>query len=129
MKIGTLSKKTNCKIETIRYYEKIALLPEPSRSTGGYRIYDTEHLKRLVFVRRSRELGFTIDEIRTLLNLVDGGKYTCSDIKSITLTHLNDIRQKIIDLKKLEKTLSKIASQCTDNSAPDCPIVDALYNS
>ena len=127
MKIGELSAQTDCKIETIRYYEKIGLLPEPSRSASGYREYDDDHLKRLSFVRRCRELGFTIDEIRGLLELVDGGNYTCSDVKQITLEHVNSIRQKIADLKKLEKTLSGIASQCAGDKAPECPIIDALF--
>jgi len=128
MKIGQLSKQTDCKIETIRYYEKIGLLPAPSRSEGGYRIYAENHLKRLVFIRRSRELGFTIEEIRTLLRLVDGGAYTCNDIKAIAMEHMDDIRQKISDLKKLEKTLSRVASQCSGDSRPECPIVEALFD-
>jgi len=128
MKIGQLSKQTNCKIETIRYYEKIDLLPEPLRSDGGYRIYDESHLKRLVFIRRSRELGFTIEEIRALLRLVDGGDYSCNDIKEIAMEHIGDIQQKIMDLKKLEKTLLKIASQCSGDSTPQCPIIDSLFN-
>lgn len=127
MKIGQLSKQANCKIETIRYYEKTGLLPAPDRSTGGYRIYDDDHLKRLLFIRRCRELGFTIEEIRGLLKLVDGGNYTCSDVKQITLGHVDSIRQKIVDLKKLEKTLSQIASKCAGGSTPECPIIDALY--
>lgn len=129
MKIGQLSKQTDCKIETIRYYERIGLLPEPARSEGGYRLYDESHLKRLSFIRRSRELGFTIEEIRGLLKLVDGGSYTCSDVKAITLEHVGTIRQKIVDLKKLEKTLSSIASQCAGDGTPECPIIDALFES
>ena len=129
MKIGQLSKQTECKIETIRYYERIGLLPAPARSDGGYRIYDESHLKRLVFIRRSRELGFTIEEIRGLLKLVDGGGYTCGDVKTITLEHVESIRQKITDLKKLEKTLGRIASQCAGDSTPECPIIDALFES
>lgn len=127
MKIGQLSEQTHCKIETIRYYERIGLLPVPARSNGGYRIYDDKHRRRLSFIRRSRELGFTIDEIRDLLNLVDGGNYTCSDVKAITMEHVENIRHKIADLKKLEKTLSRIASQCAGDATPECPIIDALY--
>lgn len=127
MKIGQLSTQANCKIETIRYYERIGLLPEPGRSEGGYRIYDEDHLKRLVFIRRSRELGFTIEEIRALLDLVDGGNYTCSDVKAITMDHVETIRHKIADLKKLEKTLTHISSLCTGGATPECPIIDALY--
>lgn len=129
MKIGQLSEQTDCKIETIRYYERIGLLPAPARSDGGYRIYDDNHRRRLSFIRRSRELGFTIDEIRGLLDLVNGGNYTCSDVKTITMEHVDSIRQKIADLKKLEKTLSRIASQCTGDATPECPIIDALYES
>jgi len=129
MKIGQLSEQTGCKIETIRYYERIDLLPEPTRSEGGYRIYDESQLKRLVFIRRSRELGFTIEEIRGLLNLVDGGSYTCSDVKTITMEHVENIRQKISDLKKLEKTLTHIASLCAGDATPECPIIDALFES
>lgn len=128
MKIGQLSKQTQCKIETIRYYEKIGLLPEPGRTEGGYRIYSDAHLKRLSFVRRSRELGFTIEEIRALLALVDQDSYTCADIKAITVEHLGTIRQKIADLKKLEKTLENISSQCSGDTTPQCPIIDNLFD-
>lgn len=129
MKIGYLSQQTDCKIETIRYYERIGLLPEPARSEAGYRLYNESHLRRLSFIRRSRELGFTIEEIRELLKLVDGGSYTCSDVKTITLEHVETVRQKIADLKKLEKTLARIASQCTGDGTPACPIIDALFES
>ena len=129
MKIGELSAQTDCKIETIRYYEKTGLLPEPTRTASGYRDYGDDHLKRLSFIRRCRELGFTIEEIRGLLELVDGGNYTCNDVKKITLEHVGSIRQKIVDLKKLEKTLSQIASQCTGDGTPECPIIDALFES
>ena len=127
MKIGALAKSTNCKVETIRYYEKIGLIPEPARTDGGYREYRDAHLRRLVFIRRSRELGFTIEEIRALLNLVDGGSYTCGDIQALTMEHLENIRQKIADLKKLENSLAKIASQCSGEEVPECPVIDALF--
>ena len=128
MKIGQLSEQTDCKIETIRYYEKIGLLPEPLRTESGYRKYSEDHLKRLIFIRRSRELGFTIEEIRALLKLVDSRDYTCSDVREIAMEHIADIRNKIADLKKLEKTLSQIAAQCSGDSTPECPIVEALFD-
>jgi len=127
MKIGELAKSAECKVETIRYYEKIGLLPNPERTEGGYREYIDVHLRRLVFIRRSRELGFTIEEIRALLELVDGGSYTCGDIQALTMEHLENIRQKIADLKKLEKSLAKIASQCSGEKVPECPVIDALF--
>ena len=129
MLIGTVSTETGVSIETIRYYEKIGLLPAPRRSDCGYRIYDENHLKRLSFIRRSRELGFTIEEIKALLNLVDQKNFTCGDVKTITMQNLENVRQKIADLKKLEKTLSSIASQCAGDETPECPIIDALFDS
>src|SRR3546814_908405 len=77
--IGTLSGRTGVNIETIRYYERIGVMPKPPRSVGGQRVYDAGHLKRLAFIRRSRELGFSLDEIRALLRLVDGGDYPCGE--------------------------------------------------
>ena len=128
MLIGTLSKRTGCHIETIRYYERIKLLPKPPRSEGGHRLYDREQVKRLVFIRRSRELGFSLDEIRTLLRLVDGKRYTCLEVKTITEKHLGDVGKKISDLRRLQKTLRTISSQCDGGLVPDCPIIDALFS-
>jgi MerR family transcriptional regulator, mercuric resistance operon regulatory protein len=124
---GGLSKRTGCNIETIRYYERIGLLPEPPRTSGGHRIYDDDDLKRLTFIRRSRELGFTLEEVRELLGLVDGGDYTCAEVKTITVAHLNEVRQKITDLRNLERVLDDMVSQCDDGMIPDCPIIDALF--
>jgi len=126
--IGKLSKATGVNVETIRYYEKIGLLPEPPRSAGGHRLYSDGHLKRLGFIRRGRELGFTLEEIRNLLGLVDGG-YTCGEVRAAALEHLANIRRKIADLKRMERTLSGTAARCKGGDAPDCPIVDALFRS
>lgn len=125
--IGVLSGLTHCKVETIRYYEKIEIFPNPPRTEGGHRIYNVNHLKRLVFIRRSRDLGFSLEEIRALLRLVDGGDNTCGQVQEITLHHLDNIRSKIIDLKKLEKILAGISSQCEGGVVPECPILDALF--
>lgn len=127
--IGKLSLQTGVNIETIRYYEKKCILPAPPRTQGGHRLYSEEHMKRLMFVRRSRELGFSLNEIRTMLNMVDGKNLTCSKVKDITLKHLDDVRDKISDLQKLEKTLKTIASRCKGSKTPDCPIIDALNTS
>lgn len=129
MKIGKLAARAQCKIETIRYYEKAGLLPEPQRSEGGYREYSENQLKRLVFIRRSRELGFTIEDIRTLLELVDGKTYSCADVQRIAERHVTDIRRKIADLAKLETNLSTLAAQCSGDSVPECPIIDSLFES
>ena len=127
LSIGLLSTQTNCKIETIRYYEKIGIFPKPPRTEGGHRIYSENHLKRLVFIRRGRELGFSLEDIRALLKLIDGGGHTCQQVEAITLHHLGNIHQKILDLKKLGKILAKISSECGGGVVPECPILDALF--
>ena len=124
--IGGLSKATGCNIETIRYYERIGLMPAPPRSAGGQRVYEEPHVRRLTFVRRGRELGFTLDEVRGLLRLVDGGDYTCEEVRTITLDHLDAVEQKITDLKQLAVVLQEMAQECAGGSIPECPIVEAL---
>ena len=126
--IGGLSQQTGCHIETIRYYERIGILAKPPRSEGGHRLYDRDQGKRLVFIRRSRELGFSIEEIRTLLRLIDGRRYTCQEVKAVTEQHLEDVRKKIADLRRLQKTLRTISSQCEGGLVPDCPMIDALFS-
>ena len=125
---GELGARTGCNIETIRYYEQIGLLPPPPRSAGGHRLYGHELLKRLNFILRSRELGFTLEEIRGLLNLVDGGNYTCAEVEALALEHVQHIRRKIADLKKLNKVLEAMASQCSGGTVPECPIIDVLFD-
>ena len=125
--IGALSKQTGCNIETIRYYERIGLLPAPPRSEGGHRLYGQDHLKRLTFVRRSRELGFTLQEVRGLLRLVGGGNYTCAEVRTLTLDHAAEVQRKIADLRKMERVLKGMAAQCEGDFVPECPIVDALF--
>ncbi len=127
--IGALSKRTGVNIETIRFYERVGILPKAPRSAGRHRIYNQDHLMRLGFVHRSRELGFSLDEVRGLLQLVDGGSYTCAEIKAITLDHLADIRRKIADLRRLEQTLAEVAGKCRGGKVPDCPVIDALFDS
>jgi MerR family mercuric resistance operon transcriptional regulator len=125
--IGALSRRTGVNIETIRFYERIGILPRPPRSAGGHRIYGYDLLRRLDFVRRSRELGFSLDEVRGLLRLVDGGHYTCAEVKTITLNHLRDVRHKIADLRRLERTLAEVAGKCRGGKVPECPVIDALF--
>ncbi len=124
--IGELSRLTQVNIETIRYYEKIGIMPNPPRNSSGYRIYSIPHLERLSFVRRSRELGFSQPEVRKLLTLVDEHKYTCAEVREVTARHLLTVRNKIKDLRKLEKALANMVSECDGGDIPDCPIVDIL---
>jgi MerR family mercuric resistance operon transcriptional regulator len=125
---GALAAQTGCNIETLRYYEQIGMLPSPPRSHGGHRLYGKELVKRLNFVLRSRDLGFTLEETRELLRVVDGGNYTCAQVDALAQEHLQDIRRKIVDLKKLEAVLKTMASQCSRGKIPECPIIDALFD-
>jgi MerR family mercuric resistance operon transcriptional regulator len=127
LSIGALSKQSGVNIETIRYYEKIGVMPAPARSAGGYRIYALDHLKRLGFIRRGRQLGFSLDELRGLLHLVDGHAYTCAEVHALTLQHLTEVRHKIADLRRLERVLADMAAQCTEDLVPECPVIDALF--
>ena len=124
--IGELSRQTGCKVETIRYYEQQRLLPEPPRTDGGHRLYTEEMRGRLLFIRRSRELGFSMEEIRGLLSLVDGEQISCERVKSMAEEHLDDIRAKISDLRRMQRTLTELAGRCSGKDVPECPIIDTL---
>lgn len=123
--IGPLSDRTGVNVETIRYYERIGLLPAPPRSAGGRRQYDRSHRRRLIFIRRMRELGFPLDDVRTLLTMVDGG-YACDDVRLLTLGHLEEVRRRIRDLGRIADILRDMADRCAGGETPDCPIIDAL---
>lgn len=126
MRRGELAERSGCNIETVRFYERQGLLPAPPRTAGGHRDYAREHLKRLTFIRRARDLGFALDQVRALLALADSRGGTCAEVKAMTLAHLADVRRKIDDLEKLGRTLEDMASQCDGGAVPECPIVDAL---
>ena len=126
--IGQLSVESGVNIETIRYYEKVGIMPAPARSAGGYRLYAPDHLKRLSFVRRGRELGFSHDELRGLLRLVDGHTYTCGQVRALTLEHVAQVRRKIADLRRLERVMADKAARCTGARIPKCPVIDALFD-
>lgn len=127
--IGELSRQTGVNIETIRYYEKIDMLPAPLRTEGGHRVYGAPQAQTLTFIRRGRELGFTLQQIRALLTLGGPGKASCGDVREIASHHLQDIRAKIADLKKLEKLLARTVAQCSGGAVPDCPVLDILHDS
>lgn len=124
--IGKLSQLTGVNIETIRYYEKIGVLPAPPRAKSGRRVYGPTERRILAFVRRSRELGFSLDEVRALLRLGGPEKASCREVREIAADHLDDIRTKISDLRKLERLLAKTVAQCTGTTAPECPVLDVL---
>jgi MerR family mercuric resistance operon transcriptional regulator len=124
--IGELSRLTGVNIETIRYYEKIKMLRPPPRTEGGRRVYGPTETRLLAFIRRGRELGFGLDDIRALLALGAPGKASCADVREIAAHHLGDIRSKIDDLRKLERLLAKTINQCSGSRVPDCPVLDIL---
>ena len=126
LSIGRLSGLSGVNIETIRYYERIRILPAPPRTPGGRRVYEIADLRILVFIRRARELGFSLDEIRALLGLAAPGMASCGEVKKIAARHLEDIRTKLADLKKLERLLAKTVDRCTGRTAPNCPVLDIL---
>lgn len=127
LQIGELSRRTGCNIETIRYYERIALLPPPLRSAGHYRVYDTADVRRLAFIRRARELGFTLDEVRALLRLsANDGQGACANVRELAESHLAKVRAKIADLRAMERVLADAVQRCAAGEAPGCPIIDAL---
>jgi MerR family mercuric resistance operon transcriptional regulator len=128
LKRGKLAQVTGCNLETIRYYEKIGLLHEPDRTESGHRVYSGDDQRRLKFILRSRELGFSIEGLRGLLKLVDADDYTCGEILDVTTQHIADIKSKISDLKKLEQTLSDMSSKCVGGEVPECPVINALFD-
>ena len=129
LQIGEVAKKGGIGVETVRYYEKTALMPDPPRTEGGHRIYSLELLKRLTFIRRSRELGFSIDQISELLLFVDEPGHSCGEVKGMALLHARAIQSKIDDLNRLQMALNEMAAHCKGGryKVEDCPIIDALF--
>jgi MerR family transcriptional regulator, mercuric resistance operon regulatory protein len=124
--IGELSRLTGVHIETIRYYERIKMLPKPPRTVGGHRTYGSTHVRLLAFIKRSRELGFSPDDVRTLLRLGGPERAPCRQVRDIAIDHLNDVRAKITNLRRLERLLARTVAQCTGTAASECPVLDIL---
>ena len=126
MKIGELARAADAKAETIRYYERIGLLPAPLRTAGNYRDYSPAHLRRLTFTRRARDLGFSIEQIRTLLDLADQKERSCEAVDAIARQHLADVKRKLADLSALRRELDSLIRQCRHGTVADCRIIEAL---
>src|SRR5260370_40474744 len=103
------------------------MVPTPRRTASGRRVYGATDLRILAFIRRARELGFSLDEIRALLRLGGPEKASCREVREIAARHLEDIRAKLSDLKKLERLLSQTVARCSGKPAPDCPVLDILH--
>jgi len=124
--IGALSRQTQCNIETIRYYERIGLLPKPRRQ-GRYRRYDVDAIARLRFIRRARQLGFTLDEVRALLGLAAAdGEEVRAETRNLAAAHVADIRAKIADLQAMESVLTEAICECDAGQQLRCPLIEVL---
>jgi DNA-binding transcriptional MerR regulator len=126
LSVGDLAKATRTKVETVRWYEKVGILPTPARTAGNYRAYGPEHLSRLSFVRRGRDLGFTLDEVRALLALADQRDRDCGEVDAIARHHLADVELKIADLTALAAELRSVIGQCHGGSISECRIIETL---
>lgn len=124
--IGELGKATGTKVETIRYYERIDLLPKPDRTAGNYRAYARVDLERLSFIRRARDLGFPLEQVRALLDLADRRDQPCENVDELVEAHLADVARKITDLEALQRELGNLLSQCGRGTIAECRIIEAL---
>jgi MerR family transcriptional regulator, copper efflux regulator len=132
MSIGRLAAEAQCSVPTIRYYEDIGLLPRASRRSSGQRVYSDSDLRRLTFIRRCREFGFPIEQVRDLVALVADGKKDCTAARDLAQTHLNDLREKLKEMRALEKTLKAFVADCTEacagGPAGECVLLEDLAN-
>lgn len=127
MTIGDLAKATGVKVVTIRYYEQAGLLPEPTRTEGNYRLYKSQHTRRLQFIRRLRDLGFTLEQVRQLLQLASDKNQDCGDVDRITNQHLATVEEKLRDLQRLATELRRLSRCCKGGGRiAECRIIEAL---
>jgi MerR family mercuric resistance operon transcriptional regulator len=129
MKIGEAATASGCHLETIRYYERIGLLPKTVRAGNGYRDYTVEDIDRMRFVTRGRELGFSLDEIRSLLGLAANASLSCSEVDRVARQHLTDVRTRIAELRRMARELERTIQSCAGSSRAECTILGALQRS
>ncbi len=126
MTIGRLAKATGTGVETVRYYEKIGLLPQVARTAGNYRSYGQAEVSRLSFIRRARDLGFSLEQVRMLLSLADDRNRPCNEVDTLARQHLDTVEAKIADLNALRSELSSLIAQCGRGIVADCRVLEAL---
>jgi MerR family mercuric resistance operon transcriptional regulator len=127
--IGELSRRTGVNIETIRYFERIGVLATPPRTSGGRRVYGSDHVRVLAFIRRARDLGFTPAEVRAIVSLGGPGQASCNEVREIAAHHLEGVRAKMADLAQIERLLASTIDQCKGEDATDCAVLDMLEQS
>lgn len=125
-RIGKVARRIGCGIDTIRFYEKIGILRRPRRTESGRRVYAPAEVARLTFICRARDLGFSLDEVRGLLDLTEKKERPCEDIKQAAIRHRQDVRRKIANLRAVEATLEGLIRQCEAGGPTECPLIDAL---
>ncbi len=126
MKIGEVAERSGCHPETVRYYERIGLLPAPPRTAGGYRDYRPADADRLRFISRGRELGFSLEEIRSLLGLAEDDGLSCQDVDRLARGHLLDIQTRLSDLQRMASELERVIGSCSGGERGQCAILDTL---
>lgn len=126
MNIGEASAASGVTSKMIRYYESIGLMPEAGRTGSGYRVYGPREVHLLRFIRRSRDLGFALEDIRLLLGLWQDGERPSAAVKDIALKHIDDLTRKIAELQAMKRSLQHLAASCHGDDRPDCPILDDL---
>ena len=128
MRIGELAALCDCPVETIRYYEKIGLLPQPIRLANGYRSYDEVHGKWLQFILRSRALGFTQEEVRQLTDVAHQQRPACVEVHDLLQEHVIDVQMRVSELQRMERALIRLKDKCHDGTLHDCPVIDELMS-
>ncbi|WCL52898.1 MerR family transcriptional regulator [Gimibacter soli] len=124
--IGELAKRTDTKVQTIRYYEEIGVMPKAIRTTNNRRVYNEIHLERLTFIRHSRELGFSLDDIRNLLEFSDQPDRPCEEVDAIARAHLKRVDRKIAALEVMQTELKRMINHCSGGTISDCRIIKVL---
>ena len=128
LSVGELAARAGCKPETVRYYEKEGLMPAPARTEGGHRQYGADQLARLRFIRRGRELGFAVEQVRELLGYVDESGRSCGEVKMLAVRHIEEVERRIEDLQRMLRSLREMVLYCQGDryTVENCPIIQAL---
>jgi MerR family transcriptional regulator, mercuric resistance operon regulatory protein len=127
IQIGEFARRSGCNVETVRYYERIGVIPAPPRTAGGYRLYEAADVRRLMFARRARELGFTLEEVRILMGLsTHNDRTACAEVRELAANHLAQVRAKIADLQVTESVLAEAVQRYEEHEIPGCPMIKTL---